>query len=147
MGDISKNFSAAEFACKCGCGFCSPSAKLVATLQAIRDRAEAAMTVASGCRCTEHNKKAGSSLIGLHANLKKGNPGDVTASAHTRGEAADIKITGAHKGALYDLIVGMHKRGELPWLKYAYKISGSVTNVHVGVDDFKKRQTPYGGDA
>jgi hypothetical protein len=40
----------------------------------------------------------------------------------------------------------MHKAGKLPWLKYVYMISGSTANVHVGVDDFKKRATPYGGN-
>jgi uncharacterized protein YcbK (DUF882 family) len=116
------------------------------TLQAIRDKAAAGLTVVSGCRCTQHNKNSGSVLAGLTANLRKGNPGDISASAHTRGEAADIKITGWPKGRLYDMIVNMHGRGELPWLRYVYKIKNSAANVHVGVDDFKKRAAPYGGD-
>jgi len=146
MGDLSKNFSASEFRCKCGCGFESPSAKLVQILQELRDESGTALTIASGCRCTLHNKNAGSTILGLVANLKKGNPGDVTASAHTRGEAADIAVNGLAKEKLYDLIVTMHKARKLGWLKYVYKISGSTTNVHVGVDDFKKRATPYGGN-
>ena len=142
---MSKNFNASEVKCKCGCGFCSPSAKLMLTLQAVRDKAGAAVTVVSGCRCTLHNKNEGG-VAGLASNLKKGNPGDITASAHTRGEGADIKVTGVTKKKLYDLIVAMHKNKELPWLAYVYKIKSGTTNVHVGVDAHVKRSTPYGGD-
>ena len=148
MGNLSKNFSDTEFVCnpkQCGCGFCSPSAKLILTLQAIRDKAAAAVTIESGCRCTQRNKNVGSTVLGLASNIKKGNPGDVTASPHTRGEAADIRISGYTKQRAYDLIVAMHRAGELPWLRYIEGIRGSANNVHVGVDDFKKRTTPYGG--
>ena len=145
MGDLSKNFNASEFACKCGCGFCSPASKLVQTLQIIRDKCGVALTVESGCRCTQHNKNVGG-VAGLAANIKKGYPGDRTASAHTRGEAADFRVSGIAKAKLYDLLVAMHKNKELPWLTYVYKISGSANNVHMGVDDFTKRSTPYGGD-
>ncbi|MDR1510154.1 MAG: hypothetical protein LBS53_11000 [Synergistaceae bacterium] len=146
MGDLTKNFNASEFGCKCGCGYCSPSFKLVSSLQELREEAGVAITIVSGCRCTQHNKNSGSTILGLAVNLKKGNPGDISASAHTRGEAADIRVGGLSKGKLYDLIVAMHKAKKLPWLKYVYKIKNSATNVHVGVDDFKKRATPYGGD-
>jgi len=146
MGDLSANFSDKELACKCGCGYASPSAKLLLTLQAIRDKAGAAVGIVSGCRCTERNREAGSALIGLPGNLKKGYPGDITASAHTRGEAADISISGWPKARLYDMIVDLHTAGKIPWLKYVYMISGSAGNVHVGVDSFKSRTTPYGGN-
>jgi uncharacterized protein YcbK (DUF882 family) len=146
MGDLSKNFSDKELACKCGCGFSSPGFKLVTTLQALRDEVGEAVTIVSGCRCTQHNKNEGSTIIGLQVNLKKGNPGDISASAHTRGEASDIKITGWPKGRLYDKIIALHKAGKLPWLTYVYMIGGSTSNVHVGVDNYKKRATPYGGN-
>ena len=91
-------------------------------------------------------QNVGSAVNSLAANIKKGNPGTADASAHTRGEAADIRVSGMTKATLYEQIVAMHKAGELPWLTYVYKISGSGNNVHVGVDNFKKRATPYGGN-
>ena len=147
MENLSKNFKASEFTCNpklCGCGFCSPSAKLILSLQEIRDKAGVAVTIESGCRCTLRNKNVGG-VPGLAANIKKGNPGDVTASAHTRGEAADIRISGYTKQRAYDFIVALHRAGELPWLRYVEGIKGSANNVHIGVDDFTKRSTPYGG--
>ena len=146
IGNIAKNFEANEFKCRCGCGFCSPSAKLVVTLQTIRDKVNTPLSISSGCRCTLHNKNSGSTVNGPASNLKKGNPGTIDASAHTRGEAADIKVTNITKAKLYDLICAMHKNGELPFLTYTYKVASGNSVVHVGVDDFKKRLTPYGGN-
>lgn len=78
MGDLSKNFSTAEFACHCGCGFAAPDPRLVVLLQAIRDHFDAPVKVLSGCRCAAHNKKVGGA--------KK--------SQHLLGFAADIAVEG-----------------------------------------------------
>lgn len=76
MGDLTKDFSTGEFACKCGCGKCAIDLKLVHALQSIRNAVGFPLTVSSGYRCEEHNKASG------------GEPN----SAHTRGLAADIVI-------------------------------------------------------
>ena len=61
MGDLSKDFSAAEFACKCGkCGLPkSVHPALVAGLQRMRDQVNVALTISSGARCVEHNRAVG----------------------------------------------------------------------------------------
>ncbi|MCH8242102.1 MAG: hypothetical protein IH897_05760 [Planctomycetes bacterium] len=74
MGDLTKNFSKKEFACKCGCGFDAISPKLVEKLQGIRDHIENPIIISSGCRCENHNR-----LQGGHSD-----------SAHLKGFAADI---------------------------------------------------------
>lgn len=74
MGDLTRNFSRKEFACKCGCGFDNISPKLVARLQEIRDYIENPIIISSGCRCEKHNKLQGGA----------------SASAHLKGFAADI---------------------------------------------------------
>lgn len=80
MGDMTTNFSRHEFACKCGCGFDDIQGELVEHLQMMRDYIrmsyhETPLTIRSGCRCAEHNKRS------------KGKK----RSAHLKGEAADIK--------------------------------------------------------
>ena len=76
MGDLSKNFSRSEFACKCGCGFDTVDVKLVEGLQRLRDMTEEVVTIESGCRCKEHNRKVGG----------------VDTSQHRLGRAADITV-------------------------------------------------------
>lgn len=77
MGDLSKDFSRSEFACKCGCGFADVSPLLVHRLQDVRDILGESLVITSGCRCEKHNKESGGT-----------NP-----SAHTRGEAVDVQAT------------------------------------------------------
>lgn len=79
MGDLTKNFSRAEFACRCGCGFDDVDLRLVEGLQIIRDHFGKPVTVNCGCRCKAHNKEVGSTS---------------KQSQHTLGKAADIRIEG-----------------------------------------------------
>ncbi|MDR2179699.1 MAG: hypothetical protein LBP21_05290 [Synergistaceae bacterium] len=144
MGDLSKNFNVSEFACKCGCGLKEPSPALVSLLQNIRDRTGQPVIIESGWRCTQHNKDVGSKILGKQG-IAKGQRGDETASAHTRGEAADIRIKGMTKKDLYEILVYLYKCGQIDELEYAYMIKKSKTNVHVGVDK-KKRNNRFGGE-
>ena len=66
MGDLTKNFSRWEFACKCGCGFDDINEGLVHRLQVIRDITQVYMMINSGCRCPEHNKKKGGASVSYH---------------------------------------------------------------------------------
>jgi uncharacterized protein YcbK (DUF882 family) len=70
MGDVSKNFSRREFACKCGCGFNAVDIGLLAGLQALRDLSGSAITITSACRCESHNKKVGGASKSLHVKAK-----------------------------------------------------------------------------
>jgi uncharacterized protein YcbK (DUF882 family) len=82
MGDLSRNLSKHEFACKCGCGFDSVSPELVRELQALVDAFEkkgyndVTITINSGNRCPTHNRNEGGSVN----------------SRHMQGLAADFKL-------------------------------------------------------
>ena len=77
---LSKNFQSTEFDCH-GSGCCKETlidAKLVEHLQKIRDHFGKPVTVTSGYRCSTHNK----------------NIGGATNSYHSKGQAADITVSG-----------------------------------------------------
>ena len=80
MGDMTKNFSRSEFACKGGascCGGAAPiSDSLVAALQMLRDTVGQPLTVNSGFRCPKHNARVGGAK----------------SSQHLLGKAADIAV-------------------------------------------------------
>ena len=64
MGDISKNFSSSEFACKCGCGLGNMQMPFIQKLQAARDwlhinGRDAPFKILSGLRCEKHNAEVG----------------------------------------------------------------------------------------
>ena len=74
MGDLTKNFSRWEFACKCPCKADHMSETLVKRLQLVRDDYGDLMFIESSDRCRTHNEKA------------NGNPN----SEHIYGDAVDI---------------------------------------------------------
>ena len=78
MGDLSRNFSRSEFACKgehC-CGHSAPvMPELVAGLQALRARVGLPLSISSGFRCHTHNATIGGA----------------SDSQHTLGTAADVR--------------------------------------------------------
>lgn len=76
MARLSKDFTNAEFKCRCGCGFDTPDKGLITALQALRDLIQLPITVQSGCRCESHNKKVGGAKN----------------SYHCKGMAADIRV-------------------------------------------------------
>lgn len=78
MGDLTKNFSRYEFACKCGCGFDTVDFETLAALQAVRDYYNQPITVTSAARCAAHNAKVG------------GKPN----SQHLLGRAVDFTVAG-----------------------------------------------------
>lgn len=87
MGDLSKNFSRFEFACRCGCGFDDVDAKLVEALQKLRDFLGRPLHINSGCRCKAHNKACGGVPDSQHL---KGRAADVTTKMLTPRELANI---------------------------------------------------------
>jgi len=74
MGDLTKNFSRNEFACKCGCGKDDVDIKLVVRIQSIRDEIQGPIIINSGVRCEDHNRAVGGSEN----------------SSHLTGKAADL---------------------------------------------------------
>jgi uncharacterized protein YcbK (DUF882 family) len=86
MGDLSKNFSRAEFRCRhCGAEGIQPV--LVQALQDLRDQIGRGIVVNSGYRCPAHPVEA----------AKAQGPG-----VHSRGIAADIRAPGLSLRALHD---------------------------------------------
>lgn len=66
MGDLAKNFSKREFACKCGCGKVILHWPLIELLQRIRDRLKSPIYIASGTRCEKHNASVGGHPQSFH---------------------------------------------------------------------------------
>lgn len=79
MGDLSKNFSRREFACR-GKDCCGGSApvhpELISGLQQLRDNVGVPLTISSGFRCRRHNAAVGGARQ----------------SQHTFGTAADVLV-------------------------------------------------------
>lgn len=88
MGDLSKDFSKSEFTCRC-CGEVTVSAVLMAALQQLRDLAGRPISILSGYRCPDHNRKVGGTRF----------------SQHLLGTAADLVIPGLTPREVYDLAV------------------------------------------
>jgi len=86
MGDLSKDFSRAEMKCV-DCGTCLVTPELVSALQALRDLAQVPIHVSSGYRCPAHNASVGG----------------LSASQHTQGKAADIRLDGLSVPQMYVL--------------------------------------------
>jgi hypothetical protein len=78
---LSNNFVSTEFDCKGNDGCCNKTLidpKLVVYLQAIREHFGKPITITSGYRCSKHNTRVGGAA----------------GSRHTKGEAADIVVSG-----------------------------------------------------
>ena len=124
-GDLTENFSRAEFACKCGCGAADTDPRLAALCQTIRDAVGVPVRVNSGVRCAAHNQKVG------------GVPG----SYHVQGLAADLSCSlGANK--LYEVIQALYMAGKLSGLEYCRRYP---TFVHVDIGKPRKERFSYGG--
>jgi len=83
---LTKNFSAAEMACRCGCGTGQMSPLFMEKLQAVRTAVGFSLTVTSGFRCPTHNAAVG------------GKP----KSRHLVGMAADLAVTGSRAWLLVE---------------------------------------------
>ena len=59
MGDLSRDFSRPEFACRDGCGASVVSPRLVEKLQAMRDQIGRPIGIRSGARCRVWNEHEG----------------------------------------------------------------------------------------
>lgn len=88
MGDLTKNFSRHEFACKCGCGFDTVDYELVTVLQDVADHFKEQVIITSACRCKSYNELVGGSK----------------ASKHKLGIAADIVVLNTEPYHVYDYL-------------------------------------------
>ena len=131
---LSENFNSLEFDCH-GSGCCSETIinpKLVEYVQKIRDHFGKSITVTSGYRCPVHNKRIGGA----------------TGSRHSKGDAADIVVTGVapREVAKYAESIGIKGIG-------LYETSADGHFTHVDTRDVKSfwygqneaKRTTFGG--
>jgi len=132
---FTEHFTERDFACKDGCGYGTHPDDVVTELPQLLEAARLTLGrpiyVTSGCRCAKHNEAEG------------GKP----TSAHTRGAAADLRISGGLQRweTLVALIVGalwmMGMLRSQPWLALARLrtvvrgLGVGPTFVHVDVDE------------
>ncbi len=84
MGDLTRNISRAEIACKCGCGFDTIDYEVVEVVQDVCTKFNTTVIINSGCRCLEYNRSVGSE----------------DSSQHVKGRAMDCCFS---SGSLYDI--------------------------------------------
>ena len=131
---LSENFNSSEFDCH-GSGCCSETIinpKLVEYVQQIRDHFGKSITVTSGYRCPTHNKSVGGA----------------TGSRHSKGDAADIVVSGVapREVAKYAESIGIKGIG-------LYETSADGHFTHVDTRDVKSfwygqneaKRTTFGG--
>ena len=88
MGDLSRNLSRHEFACRCGCGYNTADTELVVVLQDVRDHFERPVMPNSGTRCPRYNERVG------------GAPD----SEHIRAKAMDFRVLGIPASRVADFL-------------------------------------------
>ena len=114
MGDLSRNFSRHEFACKCGCGEAEVSPFLIEQLQKLRDYTGEPVRITSGRRCETHNAAVGGAKN----------------SQHLLGLAADISVAWWPAEDLLRLLKVLVRANAL-YVGYAYKISKNAVHIDV----------------
>ena len=132
---LSENFTSLEFDCH-GSGCCSETIinpKLVEYVQKIRDHFGKSITVTSGYRCPVHNKRIGGA----------------TGSRHSKGDAADIVVSGVapREVAKYAESIGIKGIG-------LYETNADGHFTHVDTRDVKSfwygqneaKRTTFGGN-
>ena len=119
-GDLTKNFSRKEFACKCGCGKDDIDPKLAEMCQTIRDAVGVPVRVNSGCRCAAHNARVGGAAD----------------SYHTQGKAVDLSCAVGAR-ALAETIQALYVAGKLDGLEYCLRYP---TFVHIDIGKKRKQR-------
>jgi uncharacterized protein YcbK (DUF882 family) len=119
MGDLTKNFSRHEFACKDNCGFDNINPKVVAMCQTIRDALGEPIKINSGCRCEKRNAESNG----------------VKGSYHTLGKAADLS-SAVGSARLFEVIQHLYANGKLNDLAYCKRY---INKNFVHIDCGKQR--------
>jgi uncharacterized protein YcbK (DUF882 family) len=69
MGDVSKHFNRAEFACSCGCGFDAVDIDLLSAAELVCEEF-GPVIVHCACRCITYNREIGSKDTSQHPKAK-----------------------------------------------------------------------------
>lgn len=100
-GQITLHFKRRELQCKCGCGFCEPTAEFLELIEHVREILDVPMYVHSAQRCRRHNAAIG------------GSPN----SKHMTGQALDFDCGNRLSPvAIYNILLAKYIHGELPEL-------------------------------
>lgn len=113
-------FQPHEFECRCGCGkgFADMDPRLLALLDAARDKAGLPMQLTSAFRCPAHNRAVGG----------------VADSSHTKGMAVDIRCADSRsRFVLIPTLVAVGFR----------RIEAAPTWIHVDVDPDKPQDVLF----
>jgi len=125
VGDLSKNFSRSEFACKCGCGTTKMNMPFMERLQTAREYAGIAFNISSGGRCVIHNKRIEGKKDSAHLP-------DMDGESH----AADITFKNGFQ--LFIIVSALLKAGfRRIGINFKYKF------VHVDNDSGKPQDTIF----
>lgn len=103
-----KNFTDAELACQCGCGFL-PTKEAQESLQSLREAWGKPMKITSAARCKTYNR----------------NVGGVPDSEHSKGQAFDVALMNNERWAFVKLAI------EHGW----HGIGIAVTFIHIDLRD------------
>lgn len=98
MGDLTKNISRSELACRCGCGFDSMD---VETVEAAQGACEYFAARLHADRVTLHINSAARCLAYNRRPVADGGPGSTDDSQHPKARAMDIRISGVSPAELY----------------------------------------------
>lgn len=109
------NFTRAEFACKCGCGFNNVNLVLVRVCQRTRNHFGAALIPSSSCRCAKHNAKVGGVYNSRHLKCADGT-----------GHAIDFRVKGKTAAQVLAYV------NKQPEIKYAYAIDNDYVHMDIG---------------
>lgn len=126
MGDLTKNFSAWEIECRCGCGLKRISPRLMAMIQTVRDACGFPFHINSGCRCAAHNKNVGGKTDSAHLPSK------------ATGECLALDIAFANGFQLYTLIRALQAAG---FKRIGINFKKSF--VHADIDEGKPQNTIF----
>ena len=131
---LSKNFSAGEFMCKCGkyCTTFKVDDDLVTKLQKLRDKLGKPIRINSGYRCPTHNK----------------NVGGASASYHTKGMAADIRVDSVTVVALSKAAESVGFKGVIQYPKSNFVHVDTRTARYFAIDHGNGKittKTTFGG--
>ena len=96
---MSAYFKPVEYECRCGCGFSRMSEITLNAADHIREYLDRPVTVNSGCRCVDHNKKIGGASASWHLPRKNGD---------WMGRAMDLDIHGPDQDKAVELIEKAH---------------------------------------
>lgn len=123
---LSPNFNADEFMCRCGCGYALIDTELVHVLEGIRSMLDVPIKINSGYRCPKRNAAVGGAKL----------------SRHLIGCAADISWAGISLSVKEN----SRFRKELPNLALITKLYGigwGENFVHVDTDVSRKQLTQW----